>query len=431
MAAAKQYDAVVIGGGNSAGYLGAAWVKNNSGKLAILGEEPYVSYERPALSKAYLFPEKPARLPGFHTTVGGGGERHEPGWYSENGVDFLTNTRVTAVDVAGKQLTTASGDTISYDKLVVATGARAVTLKDFKTPGADLKGVHVLRNVQDADSLIEAMQACKAAGGKAVCVGGGYIGMECAAGLAMNGLDVTVVFPEDRLMSRLFTPEIAAFYESFYAAKGIKLLKGDTVTSLEGSGGTVTTAVLKSGERLECSLVLVGVGARPNTDLFAGQLDLVEGPPGGIKVNSNLQASHPDVYAMGDVATFPLQLTGGTPARQEHVNCCRQTATYVANQLASPGGPAFDYLPFFYSRVFSLSWQFYGLSEGNVVMHGDQSAGKFGAFWVKDGRVVGAFLEGGSDEENAAIKKTVVARAAAPADLEQQGLAFALSSLSL
>lgn len=70
-----------------------------------------------------------------------------------------------------------------------------------------------------------------------------------------------------------------------------------------------------------------------------------------------MQASHPDVYAMGDVATFPLQLTGGTPARQEHVNCCRQTATYVANQLASPGGPAFDYLPFFYSRVFSLSWQ--------------------------------------------------------------------------
>lgn len=423
----KQFDVVVLGGGNSSGYVAQAWVKadGGKGKLAIVGDEPYVSYERPALSKAYLFPEKPARLPGFHTCVGGGGERQVPEWYAEQGIEFLTSTKVTSVDVGAKQLTTADGGTIGYGKLVVATGARPVTLTDFKTPGADLQGVHVLRNVQDADSLIAAIQACKAAGGKAVCVGGGYIGMECAACLAMNGLDVTIVFPEDRMMSRLFTPEIAAFYESFYAEKGIKILKGDTVTALEGADGKVSVAVLKSGGRLDCSLVLVGVGARPNTDLFKGQVELMEKAPGGITVNGQLQSSNPDVYAVGDVATFPLKLSGGSLVRQEHVTCCRQTATHVVGSLLSPGGPDFDYLPFFYSRVFSLSWQFYGLSEGECVRHGDPATGKFGAFWVKDGAVVGAFLEGGAGEENDAIKKAVVQRAAAPADLAQQGLAFA------
>ncbi|PSC73208.1 monodehydroascorbate reductase [Micractinium conductrix] len=428
---ANNYDVVVLGGGNSAGYVAHNWVKHNGGpgRLAIVGEEPYVSYERPALSKAYLFPEAPARLPGFHTSVGGGGDRQAPEWYIEQGIDFVTGTKVTAVDVAGKQLTTAAGETIGYGKLIVATGARPVTLTDFKTPGADLQGVHVLRNVQDADALIAAMQACKAAGDKAVCVGGGYIGMECAACLAMNGLDVTVVFPEDRMMSRLFTPEIAAFYEMFYADKGIKLIKGDVVTALEGTDGKVATAVLKSGARLEASLVLVGVGARPNTELFAGQLDLVQGPPGGIKVDGHLQTSNPDVYAIGDVATFPLILTGGTPVRQEHVTCCRQTAAHAVAEILAPGGPVFDYLPFFYSRVFNLSWQFYGLSEGDMVLHGDMasSPAKFGAYWVKDGAVVGAFLEGGSNDDNAAIMKAVVARAAAPADLAQQGLAWALA----
>ena len=145
-------------------------------------------------------------------------------------------------------------------------------------------------------------------------------------------------------------------------------------------------------------------------------------------MNSQLQSSNADVYAVGDVATFPLKLTGGL-ARQEHVTCARQTAAHAMAEAMAPGSAGdFDYLPFFYSRVFNLSWQFYGLNEGECVIHGDVSAAKFGAYWVKEGAVVGAFLEGGSAEENAAIKKVVAARAAAPADLKQQGIAFALSA---
>lgn len=423
-----EFKYVILGGGNSAGYAAREFVAQGGakGEMCIVTEEPYVAYERPALSKAYLFPEGFARLPGFHTCVGGGGARQELDWYKEHGIKYLTNTRVTTADLKLKALSTEGGDTIMYQKLIVATGARAVTLADFKTPGADLGGVHYLRNVQDADSLLAAIQMCKEKGGKAVCIGGGYIGMECAAGLALNGLDVTMVFPEGRMMERLFTPELATFYEDFYKGKGIKLMKGDLAVSLEGQEGQVTHTVLKSGTKLESSLVLVGVGARPNTQLFQGQLDLLEGAPGGIKVNNRLQSSNPDVYAVGDVAAFPLKLTGAV-TRQEHVTNCRQTAAYAMHEVLAPGNqPEYDYLPFFYSRVFNLSWQFYGVSDGDVTLFGDRTPGsKFGAYWVKDGKVVGAFLESGSNDDNAAIKKMVEARPAAPSDLESQGLAFA------
>lgn len=226
-------------------------------------------------------------------------------------------------------------------------------------------------------------------------------------------------------MERVFTPELASFYESFYADKGVKMLKGDLVTALEGEGGHVTTAVLKSGARVPTSLVVVGTGARPNVELLSGQVEMVEGPPGGIKTDGRFRTSAPDIWAIGDVAAFPLKLTGRT-VRQEHVTNSRLSGAHaIADILAPETVSDYDYLPFFYSRIFSLSWQLYGLSEGEVVLHGDPKSGKFGAFWVKEGHVVGAFLEGGSNDEFAAIKKAVQQRAAAPADLQSQGLAWA------
>ncbi|KAK9833441.1 hypothetical protein WJX81_005619 [Elliptochloris bilobata] len=420
------YKTVVLGGGNSAGYAAWEWIKRGGGEgLAIIGDEPVVAYERPALSKAYLFPEKPARLPGFHTTVGGGGQKQEMTWYKENNIEFRTGVHVSEADITKKQLTTADGQSITYEKLIIATGARPISLADFKTPGADLKGIYYLRNVVDADRIIAALPEAKERGGRAVIVGGGYIGLETAAGLSMNGLDVTLVFPESRVMERLFTPEIASFYEKFYEDKGIKFIKGTTVTAFEGEGDKVKTSVLKDGTKLESDIVLVGVGARPNIELFKGQLDMLEERPGGIKVDGHLRTSVPNVYAVGDVAAFPLKRYGNT-TRQEHVTNCRTSAQHaVASILAPDSVDEYDYLPFFYSRVFNLSWQFYGVNEGTPIFFGSKEEGKFGTYWVKDGKVVGAFLESGSGEENAAIKKVADLRPDAPSNLESEGLAFA------
>lgn len=196
----------------------------------------------------------------------------------------------------------------------------------------------------------------------------------------------------------------------------------------------VTAVNLGNGRRLPADMVVVGVGARANTGLFDGQLVMENG---GIKVNGRMQASDASVYAVGDVAAFPVKLFGGDVRRLEHVDCARRTARHaVAAMLEGTGSVGhIDYLPFFYSRVFSLSWQFYGDNAGEAVHFGDLAppgdgdgaAPKFGAYWVRDGRVAGAFLEGGSRQEYEAVA-AAVRRGAAVADvaeLERRGLAFA------
>lgn len=158
--------------------------------------------------------------------------------------------------------------------------------------------------------------------------------MECAAALSMNGLEVTMVFPEDYMMSRLFTPEIASFYEDIYQSKGIVLTKGTLASSLEGANGKVTTVVLNNGSKLPADIVIVGTGARANAELFKDQLEMAAG---GIKVNSQLQTSDPDVYAIGDVAAFPLIRYNAPHQRQEHVTNCRLTAFHAVDALTNPG----------------------------------------------------------------------------------------------
>lgn len=173
-------------------------------------------------------------------------------------------------------------------------------------------------------------------------------------------------------------------------------------------------------------MVVVGIGIRPNTSLFEGQLTLEKG---GIKVNGRLQSSNSSVYAVGDVAAFPVKLFGET-RRLEHVDSARKSARHAVAAIMDPNKTdEFDYLPFFYSRVFTFSWQFFGDNVGEVVHYGDFSGNTFGAYWVNKGHVVGSFLEGGTKEEYEAIAKATRMKPAIEdlAELERQGLAFALN----
>eukprot|EP01024_Parvocaulis_polyphysoides_P021359 TRINITY_DN2010_c0_g1_i2.p1 TRINITY_DN2010_c0_g1~~TRINITY_DN2010_c0_g1_i2.p1 ORF type:complete len:496 (-),score=68.90 TRINITY_DN2010_c0_g1_i2:157-1548(-) len=238
---------IILGGGNSAGYAAREFVVKGikRGELCIITEEAHVAYERPALSKAYLFPENAVRLPAFHTTVGGGGERQTQDWYKEKGIVYKLNTQIIRADIKGKKLAAADGTEYTFEKLIIATGARPLTLKDFKMEGADNELLYYLRNVQDADRLIEGMKKAKggAGGGKVVALGGGYIGMETAAALQMNGLKVTMVFPEPHLMPRLFTQKIADFYTKYYNNKGIEILYGKLASAIVGCEGECVSAV--------------------------------------------------------------------------------------------------------------------------------------------------------------------------------------------
>lgn len=267
------------------------------------------------------------------------------------------------------------------------------------------------------------------------------------------GLKPVVTFPEDRILARILTPDAAAFYSKFYELKGAELRPGVSVKALERSAGdnnVVSAATLSDGTSLPVSLVVVGVGARPRTELFEkqekGGIAVVEGPPGGVLVDSRLRsvsAAPGTVWACGDVAAFPSSClagegseggAGSSPTRQEHVQHARSSAAFVARDIArsaasSPSdasAPSYSYLPYYYSRVFDLSWVFYGsASSETTVEFGERdaaagAAGKkqtFGTFHLKADkesggkRIVGAFLEGGSPEQNAVVKKLVEARA--------------------
>ncbi|XP_011077888.1 monodehydroascorbate reductase [Sesamum indicum] len=430
--AEKSFKYVIVGGGVAAGYAAREFAKQGvkPGELAIISKEAVAPYERPALSKAYLFPEGTARLPGFHVCVGSGGERLLPEWYTEKGISLVLSTEIVKADLASKTLISAAGETFKYQILIIATGSTVIRLSDFGVQGADAKNIFYLREIDEADELVKAIKAKK--NGKAVVVGGGYIGLELSAALRINNFDVSMVFPEPWCMPRLFTAGIAAFYEGYYAKKGIKIIKGTVAVGFGTNGdGEVTNVKLRDGRVLEADIVVVGVGGKPLTTLFK---DHVDEEKGGIKTDAFFKTSVPDVYAVGDVATFPMKLYGET-RRVEHVDHARKSAEQAVKAIfASEQGKSiseYDYLPYFYSRSFDLSWQFYGDNVGETVLFGDSSPEspnhKFGSYWVKDGKVVGAFLESGTAEENNAIAK--VARVQPPVSsldqLAAEGLIFA------
>ncbi|EFJ08252.1 hypothetical protein SELMODRAFT_131995 [Selaginella moellendorffii] len=423
----RSFRFVILGGGVSAGYAALEFVRLGipAGDLCIITDEAVAPYERPALSKGFLLPEGAVRLPAFHTCVGVGAERLTARWYKEHGIELLLNTQVVSVDLKRQTLLTSAKETIAYLMLIVATGARVLRLEEFGVTGADARNIFYLRNLHDATKLVEAMQSCS--GGKAVVIGGGYIGMECAAALVSNGVHVTMVFPESHCIARLFTPQIATFYEDYYTRKGVVFVKGTVMSTFESDkDGKVAAVVLKDGTRLPADLVVVGVGIRPNTTLLEGQLIMEKG---GIKVNGKMRTSNSTVYAVGDVAAFPLKMYGDV-RRLEHVDHARKSAAHAVESIMHPErAKDYDYLPYFYSRVFSLSWQFFGDNSGECLLFGDLKSEKFGAYWVDRGRLVGAFLEGGSKSEYAAL--AVVARKRPMVEdvqlLAGQGIKFALA----
>ncbi len=407
--AASTYKYVVLGAGNAAGYVAKEFVERgiNANELCLVGDEPVLPYERPALSKAVLMKEN-VRLPGFHTSVGGGGERQTAEWYAEKGIATMLGEHVEKVDLSSRTLHTAADNTVTASEaLILATGAEPIYLN--KLEGANLEGVYYLRNNEQALKLFDGLQATK--GKTVIVVGGGYIGLEVAAAAITVGCKVKMIFPDENVMPRLFTPEIAEYYEQYYREKGVEFLnKGRLCKAFldDGTGKVRGVRFCKNDmdEEVAGDLVVVGVGARPSTSLFQGQVDM--DAQGGVVVDSSLKTSADGVYAIGDIATFPLKMYGGRPGRMEHVVNARQSAKHAVGAIKGDTAE-YDYLPYFYSRVFDLSWKFYGDTDGECVVVGDFKP-KLLAAWIKDGKVNGVFMESASDEDTAAMIKIASSR---------------------
>lgn len=408
---------VGVGGGNAAGYLVRALVSADptlGARTLVIGAEDVAPYERPALTKGFLHKESPPRLPGFHTCVGGGGERQTPEWYEQHGVELRLNTTVTAADFKSRTVTTSAGESIGYETLVLATGCGVIRLPE--AIGGTLPGVHYVRNNADGLALVEAMDKAT----KAVVVGGGYVGLEVAASCATRGLKPEVVMMEPHVMARLWNADIAQHYERLYETRGTTFHRSSKLKAiLADADGKARGIELESGAVIDADLVVVGVGATAPVP-FTG-LDAPEGRVGGIKVDSRFRASGADVapgsvYAIGDIAAFPLKLADNEIVRMEHVKHARDSATLVGNIIAGKSDDEYDYTPFFYSRVFehpgterAVNWVFHGLQRGEIITIGNLDP-TLAAFWIDDGKCVGIMLESGAPERVAALAAAVRAR---------------------
>lgn len=405
----KQFEYVIVGGGTAAGYACREFVAQNVGvgKVAVVTAEPVAPYERPALTKAYLHPPTAkvrARLPGFHTCVGTGGDRQTPDWYAEKGISFISG-KASSIDLIKKSVSVGE-ETLQYNKLILATGCRAVKLGSFGVKGDDLENVCYLREEQDAAKLVASLEKGKS---KAVVVGGGYLGLECAAALVGWGVETTVIFPEAHVFPRLFNPQLAKWLEEQFTSRGVKILRGDVVTEFTGADGKVTGAQLKSGSSLQCDIVVVGAGAIPNVDFCPPELKKEQN---GLLVDATMQTSNPDVYAVGDIATFPSRYGG--LSRCENVDHARKSAAQAVKAAMGLKPEPYSYLPYFYTRIFEYTetpivFNFFGdLSENcQVAPRGEKSVG---AVWQRDGKVVGALIIGSpgpSAEEQGKLRQLV------------------------
>jgi len=359
---------VIIGAGHAGGQAAATLrSKGFEGKIIMIGDEPYAPYERPPLSKALLAGE--IEIDRLYLK--------KPSWYEDKDIDLRVNTLVDSIDKAGKSLALSDGSTIAYDKLLIATGTR---VRKLALPGAELGGIFYLRAIADTLAIQERMKPDT----KVVIVGGGYIGLEVAAVGAKMGCDVTVLEGLDRVMNRVVSPEVSAFYHETHTAAGVKIITGVGVTGYEGEGD-VSKVICADGSAYDADLVVVGVGVIPNCEIAEEAGLTVEN---GLVVDEYAQTSDPDIYAAGDVTNHPNALLGGR-LRLESVQNAVDQAKTAANAML---GTLKEYaeIPWFWSDQYDLKLQIVGLSEPDdeVVMRGDPATKKFSVCYLRDGELV-------------------------------------------
>ena len=348
------------------------------GELAILSADNAVPYERPPLSKSFLAGKDSEDAIKINSED----------FYTKHGIELRLQCEVDIVDLKRKRLILKNSDEFGFQKLIIAAGARPRTLN---IPGSKLQNLFYLRTLNDSKSIRNAAEKVK----HAVVIGGGFIGMEVAAVLAQKGIEVALVLNDDRVFKRLFSPEMSSFFESYYAARGVRLIKSMSVTELRGDRA-VSSAVLKDGQTVQCDLVVAGIGVQPAIEVVTNSgLEVGD----GILVNEFLQTSHPDVFAAGDVANYQDVLFGKR-RRVEHWDNAVSQGQYCARSLMGDRTP-FRHVPYFFSDVFDLSYEYWGDSSGaeQVVHRGDVSSNSFSVWWLRQERVLAAFTMNRPDED--------------------------------
>lgn len=384
----KGYKYIILGGGVAAGYTAREFVKRGikAGELGIISADDQLPYDRPPLSKDFLAGESEME----DILI------NDADFYREHKIGVRLDDPVEDVDLKKKQLQTQSRNVESFEKLLIATGSR---VRKFDLPGAELKGLYYLRWLDDAHILRAAAERAQ----RAIVIGGGFIGMEVASQLAQKAIKTTMLFPEERLMERFFTPQMSAFFQRYYGNRGVSFITGAEIGSFAGEK-KISAVVLRSGRELETDMVVAGIGVEPALELFEGTGLKLEN---GIVVNEYLETNLPDIYAAGDVTNY-YDLIFGKQRRIEHWDNAFQQGKHAAAVMTGKREP-FQKVPYFFSDIFDLSWEFWGDTEGagQTIHRGNLESGSFSTWWLKESRVVAAFVMNRPEEEREVAPKWI------------------------
>jgi 3-phenylpropionate/trans-cinnamate dioxygenase ferredoxin reductase subunit len=384
----------VIVGAGLAGAKAAETLREEGfgGRVVLVGEESERPYERPPLSKGYLLGDQDRDAVYVHGAD----------WYEENEVELRLGQRVVALDRAAHEVELEGGERIGYRKLLLATGASPRTLA---VPGADLPGVHHLRRLPDSDRL----RAALSGGRRVAMAGAGWIGLEIAAAARGQGCPVTVVEPAPTPLHVALGPEMGTFFADLHRERGVEFRFGAGVAGVVGDT-QVKALRTTDGEEIPADVVVVGVGARPNTALAEAAGLTVDDTNGGIVVDARLRTDDPDIHAAGDVAAVPSPHYGRRLRVEHWASAISGGQTAARAMLGRPADH--DELPYFFSDQYDVGMEFTGwFAPGGydrVVTRGDVPGRAFHAFWLAGNHVLAGMHVNLWDEGIAPVQELIL-----------------------
>ena len=387
----NKYRYLIIGAG-VAGHEAAKAVRQRDSEnpVAIFGAEPYRPYNRPPLTKGFLL----GQMQMENVFV----EREE--FYTGNGIDLVTGTEVKKLEPAARRVTTATGENIEYEKLLLATGGRA---RRLGLPGSSLPGVYYMRTIDDCLAIRNAAESA----GRAVIIGGGFIGAEMASWLAKRGVPSAVVFPEQYLMERVVPSDLASLLHRRCEESNIEIVNGDKPVSFDGDS-TLRGITTDSGRTFGADLAIVGIGIKLNTEL-AADAGLETTRDGGVATDQFLRTPAENIWAAGDICSY-IDSASDERVRVEHWDTAKRQGAVAGAGMAGEK-TAFADLPFFFSNMFDMFIQVLGhFSPADTIRRGSPESGSVAYFSFADGIFSGYLSLGRPPEEMEACKKLITGR---------------------
>jgi 3-phenylpropionate/trans-cinnamate dioxygenase ferredoxin reductase subunit len=375
----RKVDFLLIGGGMASAHCAAELRKRGAeGSILLVGREPEPPYERPPLSKEYMRGEA-ERADAYV---------NPPSWYEQNGVELLTGHNVMSLDPQARTVTLQGGEEVGFGRALIATGA---VVNILRVDGAENEGIHYLRAFGNSDAIRAEAEAAE----HVVLIGGSYIGTEVAASLTARGTRCSIVAMEDVALSRTFGEGAGRWFQEQIEARGVGFHGGEELEAFEGDG-RVRAVVTKSGLSLDCDMVVVGAGVRPDA-MLAERAGLEVDQ--AIVCDAKLRTSVEGIYAAGDCCSYE-SVVHRRRIHVEHWDVAMQQGIHAAGNMLGDDRD-YEVVPYFFSDLADwASLEYVGPAQDwdEEVWRGARDSGEFSVWYLKDGRVAGALSVGRSED---------------------------------